>query len=50
MQPTYPATPADLRSSCLTKSRGETVTLVYAARNQDHNSALVLKNDLISMK
>jgi uncharacterized protein YeaO (DUF488 family) len=32
------------------KSRVETITLVYAARDQDHNSALVLKNDLNSMK
>jgi uncharacterized protein YeaO (DUF488 family) len=32
------------------KSRGETVTLVYAARDQEHNSALVLKKVLDSMK
>jgi uncharacterized protein YeaO (DUF488 family) len=32
------------------KSRGETVTLVYAARYLEHNSALVLKKVLDSMK
>ena len=32
------------------KSRGETVTLVYAARDQEHNSALLLKKVLDSMK
>jgi uncharacterized protein YeaO (DUF488 family) len=32
------------------KSRGETVTLVYAARDQEHNSALILKKVLDSMK
>jgi uncharacterized protein YeaO (DUF488 family) len=32
------------------KSRGETVTLVYAARDQEHNSALILKNVLDGMK
>ena len=32
------------------KSRGETVTLGYAARDQEHNSALILKKVLDSMK
>jgi uncharacterized protein YeaO (DUF488 family) len=32
------------------KSRGETITLVYAARDQDHNSALLLKRVLDSMR
>ena len=32
------------------KSRGETITLVYAASDKEHNSALVLKKFLDSMK
>jgi uncharacterized protein YeaO (DUF488 family) len=32
----------ELRRYC----RGQTVTLVYAARDEQHNSALVLKHDL----
>jgi uncharacterized protein YeaO (DUF488 family) len=32
------------------KSRGETVTLVYAARDLEHNSALILKKVVDSMK
>jgi uncharacterized protein YeaO (DUF488 family) len=32
------------------KSTGETVTLVYATRDQEHNSALILKKVLDSMK
>jgi uncharacterized protein YeaO (DUF488 family) len=32
------------------KSRGATVTLVYAASDQEHNSALVLKKVLDAMK
>ncbi len=32
------------------KSRGETVTLVYAARDQEQNSAVILKKVVDSMK